>query len=338
MSKKLLVVTLLALVSLALTACVVPPMPAPAATAAEEAQAAMNIAAENIGEKLVGTPEADKTAEGTTASAGSIAVTPEPGSVEDTVVQTMQGVAVTLPQGGCTMVVGTREVTVPEGTVDSETGKTCKGGSFDTFEISEFSNVLTQTWYARTIQPIGEWTRIREGYQEGQYFSWNFLTKVACNRAVLEREVSWDHPILLQIHPSNGAIKCRVEIIRDIETSQKWKEMELAMDPYESSLAGQGPRLAWFLGADGAVASINGSQGFIVDISVCTTCPVPTDIEESGILMPEQWSAPPSNAAYDKHDAAIVMPFERDSNEVITYEVQVHPGQTLVLWQGVLVE
>lgn len=246
---------------------------------------------------------------------------------------------------GCKLVVGTRVMTVPDGTVDDETGQTCTNGVWGGAvpAATTLNNVPTGNSYARTVQAVGGWQRIREGKVANQYFPWNFFTQVACDRPLVAGEVSWDHPTLLGIVAKSADLTCQIKIKRDLASSANWQSIGAEMDPYDSALRGpngqkQGEQLGWFLGSNGGLASINGSANFVLDISVCVTCTVPTDIAASGILTPTQWNAPASDTDYAHHDAAVVMPFGRNAAGEIVYVIQLKKAQQAVLWEGILVK
>lgn len=323
MSKKLLFVGLALAFVLALSGCVnLPPaVENPAATAAQRV--------ENAGDSLKGTPLAPNTA-------AVVEVTPVPGAPDQASVAS---------GSGCEIVVATRIMLLPVGSIDPATGLVCNAdGSWGTTPApSTLNDVPSGELYARTVENVDGWQRIREGVAEGEYFPWTYFTRIGCDRPLVGNEVEWNHPTLLNLYAQTADLTCQVEIKRDVDSSTNWQAIQAEMDPYDSALRGPdgkkaGERLAWFLGSNGGFVSINGQQDFLLDISVCTTCTVPTNIDQTGQLLPEQWSAPPSDTDYNTHHAAIVYPMERNMNEPIVYIIRLKKGQAAVLWQGTLIK
>jgi hypothetical protein len=261
--------------------------------------------------------------------------TSTPGFVEPTAVPTVQ----TTAKPGCFKVAGTLAQEVPC-TDDNQ----LKSLAPDTNpQVETF--VPDSDAYALTSEPVDTngWTRIREGAKKGQYFSWNFFERVYCDRPVEDGEISWDHPILLQVKPlgkNKLPLTCTLQTQRDLNSSDTWKDQKMEMDPYDSSLRGpngvkQGDVLAWFVGGKALISMDNG-QSIDLQTKVCTTCVVPTSYQgASGLVQSSDWTAPASNTKA-AHNVAVIRPFARDFAGVYTWTFRVRAGDTLFLWQGIL--
>lgn len=199
--------------------------------------------------------------------------------------------------------------------------------------------------YALGVEPVGQgWTRIREGVDPGNYFSWNYFTRVSCDRPAHDGEIRWDRPIHLTVEPSIKAderepMTCLIEVKRDLDSSTNWQTIGASMDPYDSSLNGQGDLLAWFVAGYADLSMDNGQQ-ISLATEACSDpndCPVPTFTTQpaNGLVATPQWSA--AAGGEGPKNVAVIREFPRNFEDSMWWLVTVNPGDSFKLWQGVYV-
>lgn len=105
-------------------------------------------------------------------------------------------------------------------------------------------------WPQTGAEDVGNgWTRIRQA-ANGQFLTWNFLVRIACDREIGDH-LQWDSSTRLNIY---GPINCKVEIKRDLESSKT-----INPDPYNVANAKNSPLgLGWFIYGQGDI-TVNGS-------------------------------------------------------------------------------
>lgn len=103
---------------------------------------------------------------------------------------------------------------------------------------------------AGAVEDVGNgWTRIRQD-ANGQYNTWTFFARVACDREIGNR-LQWDSSTRLNVY---GPISCKIEIKRDLDSSKS-----IVPDPYTVANAKASPLgLGWFIYGQGDI-TVNGS-------------------------------------------------------------------------------
>lgn len=249
--------------------------------------------------------------------------------------------ALPLSEAGCFEVEGSI-ITEVECEASAALAATDQGGgaSFDYTPRGES--------FAIGMEAVGNgWYRVLEGVARGEYFSWNFFSKISCDRPVRKGEVRWDRPIHLTIEPSIEAearepLSCLIEIRRDLDSSANWQTAGHSMDPYDSSLGNNtvsDASLAWFVAGYAEVGMDNGQQ-LSLATEACSEpnhCPVPTYTNQpaNGLIPTPQWSA--AEGGEGPRNAAVIREFPRNFEGTMWWHVTVKPGDSFKVWQGVYI-